>query len=106
MSKEVIASYSAVKAFPVLAFFGGAYLILSIGWYSPTENIWDHAFRHGPFRAYTLVIGSSVGLLLLPILLRALWQISFGRLRALWIEGDWLVYMNQRFVSIQRANIA
>ncbi len=105
ISRDVIAKYASSKAIISLLFLFGIYPILAASWYSPTEPILYHVIHHGIFRAYATIVGSIFALILLPMLLRALWQVLFDGLRAIWIVNGTLVYMNRHFFSVKCAEI-
>jgi len=102
---DLIASYSALRAWPLFCVFMLLAAILLWGWFSAVTDPND--LFSSAYRTFSLLTGTLLFVwYLLPRLRFLLRQLLSAKRAAIWIEGGCLTYLDQRLFSIPCDEIA
>ena len=103
----VLARFSIGKTIPVVIL---AWLMLAALFWVTTphdsRSLLEFLWSKGAFWVLFNPIGWLAGIAMAFLLLAVMSQLIFDRRRALWICGDDIVYLNSRFMSVQRNRIS
>lgn len=100
--RQVLARYSYWKAPATLVPIFGVAVFFIFAWYLEWTD--PDGFTR-TYRSYALITGSGLCLIALPTIIRFLRRIAFDGGRAVWVEGEHLIYLDPKFLKVACANV-